>query len=418
MTLSAFKDALRGHRLLILLTTLAITFGALGISLMTHPTYQASARVYIDTAPPLSGPGALEGFVYAKRQVGAYAQLLFTADLLQRAIDANSLGVSAGDLASRVAVTSPSDTVLLDIAIKDTSPQEAQRQANAVAAEFANAVTRHETQDGLIGARGLVAEPAVVPTGPIAPFTVRNVLLGIVFGLQFGCALAVVRSLTDRRLKDANELADRIGVPLLGEFASPKRGPGITQWIRRNSGPLAVEAFREIAVNIRRSLGAESPGVLAVVGARKGDRAAIAGIDIALSLAGAGLTVAIVDAAGKSFLVAKRLKGSAVPGLSVVRTTRERGGEVPDIGVLHAVIDGQRRRADYVILLLPPLLVVPDAARVCGTADGCLVVARRLVTTQDDVSATVGYIEGVGAYVRGVIVAQSAKYDRAARPPV
>lgn len=64
-----------------------------------------------------------------------------------------------------------------------------------------------------------VLTPAVVPSMPSKPRLVLNVLVSIFLGLLFGVGLALVLELANRRVRSVDDLADALGLPVLGTIA-------------------------------------------------------------------------------------------------------------------------------------------------------------------------------------------------------
>ena len=80
----------------------------------------------------------------------------------------------------------------------------------------------------------------------VQPKTKRNVILGVILGLALGIAMAFVREALDTRVRSADELRSRLGMPLLGQVPKPGRrlaqsGQLATLTEPRSSG---TEAFR------------------------------------------------------------------------------------------------------------------------------------------------------------------------------
>ncbi|MFJ7387866.1 YveK family protein, partial [Rhodococcus erythropolis] len=113
-------------RIVAAVTVLGI-LGALGASLLSTPVYQASTRLFVSTSAGTSVNEALQGSQLSQQRVLSYTKLLTGRTLAQRTIDELGPrvvgGMSADELASKVTATSAPDTVLIDLAVKDASPE-------------------------------------------------------------------------------------------------------------------------------------------------------------------------------------------------------------------------------------------------------------------------------------------------------
>jgi uncharacterized protein involved in exopolysaccharide biosynthesis len=67
---------------------------------------------------------------------------------------------------------------------------------------------------------------ATPPTEPSQPKLVINLLLGIFFGAVFGIGAAFVLELSDRRVREEEDLRTLLGVPVLGRVGGSPAGNG------------------------------------------------------------------------------------------------------------------------------------------------------------------------------------------------
>jgi chain length determinant protein EpsF len=67
---------------------------------------------------------------------------------------------------------------------------------------------------------------AAVPTDPASPKLALNLLFGMFVGTVCGLGAALLRELTDRRVRDGDELLQLLGIPVLGRIPDVKTGPG------------------------------------------------------------------------------------------------------------------------------------------------------------------------------------------------
>ncbi|TSD93183.1 hypothetical protein FOS14_23595 [Skermania sp. ID1734] len=193
MTLAALLRALRQGWAVIVAATAVGTLAAFGYSQLAPTVYQASARIYIRADQDLGGTSALAGQLFATNRLRTYAELAATSTVLHSAIELHKLNVTESDLAHRMLVSSPADSALLDISVRAASEHDADNQANAVATELANGITALENANGATGLQALVVDPAAPPAARVEPLKRRNMLLGVVIGLELGCAAAVIR---------------------------------------------------------------------------------------------------------------------------------------------------------------------------------------------------------------------------------
>jgi chain length determinant protein EpsF len=68
--------------------------------------------------------------------------------------------------------------------------------------------------------------PAPVPTEASSPELMLNLLFGLFVGAVCGIGAALLREMTDRRVREGDELLQLLGVPVLGRIPNAKTGPG------------------------------------------------------------------------------------------------------------------------------------------------------------------------------------------------
>ncbi len=132
-------------------------------------------------------------------------------------------------LRSRVRVSSPSPQII-SISGSGTTAAQAQSIANAVARTYI-AYLASATSPG-----PLIAEPATPGAG--TPAVVRLVVagvLGALAGLLAGVVVALAVGRGDRRLRERDEIADAIGVPVLASVPAGRPGDA-AGWVRLLEG--------------------------------------------------------------------------------------------------------------------------------------------------------------------------------------
>ena len=202
MELRDYWVALRRHWTTWLGIALTGLLLALAVVLVTPPTYQATAQVFV-----ASVDDSTSGSQFVNQRVTSYPQVVDSSTVLGPVIDELGLSVPFPELRKRVSATNPVDTSQIEIAVTDLDPALAAKIANAVAERFGTAVEELEQPGGGASPVNLtVTNPATVPTSPISPVPTLVLPLGLLVGLALGAAAAVVRSRLDTRLHSADDV--------------------------------------------------------------------------------------------------------------------------------------------------------------------------------------------------------------------
>ncbi|WP_241384817.1 polysaccharide biosynthesis tyrosine autokinase [Rhodococcus sp. CH91] len=424
---------------IVAVTTVVAVLAALGASLLTTPQYEAKTRLFVSTSSGASVQEIYQGNLFSQQRVTSYTELLAGTTLAQRTLDKLGItDISPVELAGKVTASSTPDTVLIDTAVTDESPERARDLANALSDEFVVMARELETPEdgGPPTARVVVEQYAATPSSPVTPQTTRNVALGLAVGVLLGIALAVLRDRLDNTVKDRAVVEEIAGTGVVGVIPLEKarhEEPAIV-FADANSGD--AEAYREMRTNLQFLEVDNPPRAIVITSSLPSEGKTTTAVNTALVLAEAGHSVVLVEADLRRPRVSKYLGSLGEAGLStvlanqasledVLQPTRfdglwvlAAGGLPPNpselLGSAHAreVIEDLRSRFDYVIIDAPPLLPVTDAAILTNIADGALLIARYGKTTREQFTRAVGNLRAVNANVLGTILAMTPTKGR------
>ncbi len=424
---------LRTRWIVICVTIAAAVSGAVMVTLLTTPLYQASTRLFVSATSRASVSDIYQGNLFSQQRVSSYAQLLTGETLAQRTIAKLGLDMSSQELQKNVTASAKPDTVLIDVAVVDESPVRARDIVDALSDEFVVMVNELETPaDGATpDVRVIVQQRASIPEQSVSPKKTRNILLGLLAGVSLGIGLALLRDRLDNTIKDRKSLEDVTGVGLVGSIPLDKERrthPAIS-FQGDNSG--IAEAFRKLRTNLQFLAVDNPPRVIVVTSSVPNEGKSTTAINIALALAEGEHNVVLVDgdlrrpsldryldlvgSVGFSTVLAGRaslddvLQKTKFPKLSVLTS-----GAVPPnpselLGSLAAqkILAELRSRFDYVVVDSSPLLAVTDAAIVAADSDGVLLLTRFRQTKRDQLMLAVQNLRDVGAPLLGAIFAMT-----------
>ncbi len=410
--------------------TLLGVFGALALSLLTTPLYQASTRLFVSTNSGSSLSDNYQGNRLSQDRVVSYAQLLMGQTLAQRTIDKLSLDESAQVLQGRVNASVKLDTVLIDVSVLDESPVRARDIANTLSEEFVTMVRELETPPGSDvrpDARVVVEQRASIPNGPVVPKTARNIAGGLAVGLLLGVGVAVLRDNLDNTVKNRETIEGITKVGLVGSIPLDKerRNKPAISFDNDNSG--IAEAFRKLRTNLQFLSVDNPPRVIVLTSSMPSEGKSTTAINVALALAEGEQNVVLVDGDMRRPTLAKYLDLVGPVGFSTVLSGRASLDEAlqktrfPGLTVLTAgaippnpselagsqsarkLLSELREQFDYVIIDSTPLLAVTDAAILAAGADGVLIMTRFGQTKREQLTHAVENLESVGAPLLGAV---------------
>lgn len=432
MDIRGFASVLRNRWIIILVTTAVAASSALVYSLLSLPLYQASTRFFVSTSAE-SVSDVYQGNLASAQRVVSYTELLTGTELAKRTVAALGLDMTPADLISEIKATSTPNTVLIDAAVTDSSPDRARDIANTIGTQFTSLVDEIETprSGGSANATISVVEKAETPTEPVSPKTVRNVLIGLAVGLVLGLAGAITRDRLDNTVKDPKvleELTDSVSVGLIPFDKKLKENAAIEFG---QSTAAVAEAFRELKINLKFLSVDNPPRVIVITSALPGESKTTVAINLALALAESDNRVVLVEGDLRRPRVTKYLGlvgGAGVSSVLAHEATLEEvvqpsgmanvwilgSGALPPnpsellgSNAAQNMIADLRRSFDYVVIDAPPLLPVTDAIVLTMQSDGALFVTRYGYSRKEEVARASAALETVGATMLGVVMSMA-----------
>ena len=468
-TLSYYVDVLKRRKWIIIEVPIIAVIVVAGLSVRQEKVFRSDAQMLIsrqDLGAAVTGLPSTDIYADPARTIQTQARLARVPEVARRAIAQAGLRgrITAAELLASSTVTASGDSDFLNFTVDDPDPTIAARLATAYAnaysgyrleldtstlkearTELQRQITALKKSGGdgsslynslvgkaqqletmeLLQQRNSVVRNASAGT-QIAPTPRRNVMLGALFGLLFGVAIAAVWEALDRRVRSEDEVADRLDLPVLARLPAPPRHLSNDGRLAMIDEPteIASEAARRLRTNIEfANLDAPVKTIMVTSSVqREGKSTTIA--NLAAALARAGRNVVLVDLDLRQPMVAQFFGRSGSIGVTDVAlgrvslrdalirvTLAERSGglvnssagnghplEVRDytnvLSVLPAgsapaspgefvgttalgqLLDSLKGEFDFVLIDAPPMCVVGDAMTLSAHVDAIIVVAR------------------------------------------
>lgn len=184
---------------------------------MVTPLYKATSIIYI-----LGNNNTDENVNVSDLQVGSqltkdYQELIKKRSVLEPAIDALGLDMSYESLRGSVEVNNAQDTRLLEISVTNPDPELAAKLSDEIAKMTIIKVAEVMKTD-----KPSLVEKAHVPTAPVSPSLMKNVILGALLFAIIAVALIVVRYLLDDTVKNEEDVKKYLGLNTLASLPDTK----------------------------------------------------------------------------------------------------------------------------------------------------------------------------------------------------
>lgn len=248
-----------------------------------------------------------------------------------------------------------------------------------------------------------VVEPAEVPTAPISPRVLLNVLLGAMLGLFVGGALILVREHLDDTVKTPDDAEAAAGLATLGVIMRMTGDRGRSEIYRLSAllypRSAATESYRTLRANIEFASVDGPISTLLVTSSIPGEGKTVTAANLAVVFAQAGRRVLLVDADLRKPGVHQIFDLPNAHGLTTLLRTDDanleaitQATEQDHLRVLttgplppnpaellgshrmQAVLDRLRAAYELVIFDSPPVQTVTDPAILSSFVDGTIFV--------------------------------------------
>jgi capsular exopolysaccharide synthesis family protein len=446
--------AVREHWLLVLLITIAALAAAITYANTAEKRYEAEADILVT---PIAGDDEVFIGIPLLRESGQSRAVLTVARLIKAPALAEAvrqrLGTdkSRGELLDAIEVTPQEQSNIVTVVGTADNATEAAAIANAFAQQLVDKQTeafqielqaviersRARLQSipraqralgegvaiqqrlgqlaALVGAEDPtmnISSEAVPPPSPAWPRPALTVAVALLAGLLLGVGVAVGLELVSPRVKREEELVLEQRLPILTRV--PHMSRRVVHGYLRGREPLpgdVKEAYRTLRASLA-SAGPEGgvPGVILITSAMPGEGKTMTSVNLAVTLAQAGLKVILVDGDLRRPMVGTVVGGglpkAGLAGLLLGKATPEQAlvnapGHGDELRLLLSSADSAslidllrpdrvdrmftdlKELADVIVVDSPPLTEVSDALALADAADAVLVAIRLGRTRRD-----------------------------------
>ena len=205
---------------LALVIALPVAFGliaAVYCFLFMPNEYTATTSMYVLSSGADSATVATSSDLSASQMLANDVARLFSSDRIEReTIEATGLE-SLSDY--NISVESATTTRVITLRVTGPDPQSAAAVANALATNVSD-IARE-----VMGVEAVnVLDSAQVPDQPSGPRRMMYCAVAVMAGLFLAVAITVLADTLDTRVRNADEIANLIGVPVIGRFPQIKKG--------------------------------------------------------------------------------------------------------------------------------------------------------------------------------------------------
>lgn len=213
------------------------------------PQYSAETKILV--SKPANSAQAVElGDIETNIQmINTYRDIIQDPFVLDKV--RNELGntLSEEELKGKMEVITQTDSQIFSIQVVDADPRRAVLIADTIATIFKENVGTVINIDN-----AAILSPARIPTTPISPHYLFNIVIGTLMGSAFGSALILVQKLADKKIHDENFAAEHLGWLPLGSISRISK----KELIQMNDLIQSIdETIKESSTEVKRIAGKE-----------------------------------------------------------------------------------------------------------------------------------------------------------------
>ena len=180
-----------------------------------RPTYRSSLTAYINnhSTNTENNIDSLNSADTAASQSLAqtYAVIMASRPVVEDALKQADLSYSYEAVSDCISTSIQTNTQLVTLNVTMQNAQEAKALADAIAD-----IAPDYISDIVEGSSMKIVSSPVLATSRYSPSYSKNTVVGALIGLLLAIAIVVIRDLTDDRIRSAEELERKFGIPIIG----------------------------------------------------------------------------------------------------------------------------------------------------------------------------------------------------------
>ena len=202
-------------KMIVLITLITTIFSAIISFFIILPKYEASTKLFIGKE---NNQIKVQEQIYDNNDVEmyqkllkTYAEVIQTNDLVEKAVDLNSLGIKSKEILKNLKVTPRVDTQILEIKYTSRDKVLASDILNSVTTEFIKS-----SAELIPNGNVKIIESVKIPEKPVSPNKIMNIAIAFFLGLMLSIVLSFLLEFIDNTFKNKEEMEDILGLPVLG----------------------------------------------------------------------------------------------------------------------------------------------------------------------------------------------------------
>lgn len=216
-----FRYILSKCYIVVAATVVVVLAGEIYSTYLKTPLYKSTTKLVLTSSQGDNSTTAVTNtdVTLSNNLVKTYSEIITSRDVLSKVVSNLRLNMSAEDLASKVSVSSVSNTQIITLSVSDPDAKQAEEIANEIAKVFKAEIINLYKIDNV-----QIVDKAQVADAPYNVNVLKQTLQFLAAGLAMGAGIVLVMFYLDNTIKNSQIVEDKVGLVVLGVV--PKAGKG------------------------------------------------------------------------------------------------------------------------------------------------------------------------------------------------
>lgn len=199
--------------LIVLITVLSVMVSGLVSIFLLTPEFETNTSLMLGKASDYNSDSSYsyQDVKTNKELIGTYGEIAKSRVVLSAVKEDIGLDMTIEQLSDMVSVTLLKNTEIINVSVRDTSPQRAALIANSVARVFMDNVSRIMKIDNV-----QIIDTAIIPEDPISPRVKMNIAIAGVLGIMISVFIIFLLEAFDHSIKIPEDVTKHLDLPVIG----------------------------------------------------------------------------------------------------------------------------------------------------------------------------------------------------------
>lgn len=260
LDLTSILETIKKWAFLIILFMILGLAGAFLYNSTAILKYQSKTTLYVE--PSVSSAGVdYQGILTNQKMVQTYAEIIKSRRVINKVIENLNLNLTYEELMDELSLSSATDTQIITVAVKDSSPVRAANIANEIAT-----VLIGDLKENMKITNIKVIDEAIENDKAVEPRKTINMLVGLTGGMMVSLLLVFIFEASDRKITTHEDIKKYLNIKTLGiiplnsiddkirskkgNYVKPAEGNTLNIKILSDPNSLVSESVRMIRTNL------------------------------------------------------------------------------------------------------------------------------------------------------------------------